>query len=102
MPSKLIISFEKSFLFFIILLFFKLYFLCITAEKCSAVALADALPQSLLMRSPYCGKNVVKVEDIHTERLLVVPNTEPNIHPVYFDKAEFCRLAKQSKVNDIL
>lgn len=56
------------------------------------------LPKKL-QKSATHGKEVLTLKGPDMVRKLVVPATEPNVHPIYFDKVEFCRLAKQSKVN---
>ena len=55
------------------------------------------LPKRLQKPATF-GKEVLTLKGPDMVRTLVVPGPEPNVHPIYFDKVEFCRLAKQAKV----
>ncbi|KAJ1526643.1 hypothetical protein ONE63_008228 [Megalurothrips usitatus] len=71
--------------------------ICNGQPKCSTLDVAMMLPRKLQKPATY-GKEVLTLKGPDMVRKLVVPGPEPNVHPIYFDKAEFCRLAKQSKV----
>lgn len=55
------------------------------------------LPKRFQKPATY-GKEVLTLKGPDMVRKLVVPGPEPNVHPIYFDKGQFCRLVKQSKV----
>ncbi|KAE8739673.1 hypothetical protein FOCC_FOCC014831 [Frankliniella occidentalis] len=58
---------------------------------------AMLLPKKLRKPATF-GKEVLTLKGPDMVRKLVVPGPEPNVHPIYFDKVEFCRLRNQSKV----
>ncbi|XP_034243067.1 cilia- and flagella-associated protein 45-like isoform X2 [Thrips palmi] len=66
-------------------------------KKCTALDVAMTLPKRFQKPATY-GKEVLTLKGPDMVRKLVVPGPEPNVHPIYFDKGEFCRLVKQSKV----
>lgn len=66
-------------------------------RACTTMDVAMLLPKKLRKPATF-GKEVLTLKGPDMVRKLVVPGPEPNVHPIYFDKVEFCRLRNQSKV----